>query len=42
MGDKGLSSLAKLNIESEILESIELEESIQDFVMAKSKTKMDR
>lgn len=39
MGDERLSSLARLNIESEILESLDLEEIIQDFVKAKSRKK---
>lgn len=39
MGDERLSSLASLNIDSEILESLDLEEIIQDFVTAKSRKK---
>ena len=39
MGDERLSSLARLNIESEILESLDLEEIIQDSVKAKSRQK---
>ena len=37
MEDERLSSLARLNIESEILESLDLEGIIQDFVKAKSR-----
>ena len=37
MNDERLSSLARLNIEIEILESLDLEELIHDFVKAKSR-----
>ena len=37
MRDERLSLLAKLNIESKILESLDIEEIVQDFVKAKSR-----
>ena len=37
MGDKRLSSLARSSIEIEILESLDLEDIIQDFVKTKSR-----
>ena len=37
MGDERLHSLARLNTESEILESHDYEELIQDLVKAKSR-----